>query len=102
MSYELVTSVSVQLSESDSYQRPTKRKYLKNGNLEWMETAKINESDETDDSQSELDLEIPSEAFIRIVQRYQLVVRTSLHQFADTTDMFLKAEHGKEAHTFGI
>ena len=92
-------ATSLEKFPSENYERPTRRRYIdKHGNLSWMETAKINEPDETDDSQSELDLEIPSEAFIQTVQRYQLVVRTSLHQFADTTDMFLKAEHGKE-HT---
>ena len=63
---------------SENYERPTYRRYIdKHGNLSWMETAKINESDKTDDSQSELDLEIPSEAFIRIVQRYQRKIQTT-------------------------
>ena len=86
---------SLLLNKGEDYQRPDRRRYIdKHGNVSWMETAKINEPDEPD----ALDLDIPSEAFIQTVQRYQLVVRTSLHQFADTTDMFLKAEHGKE-HT---
>ena len=97
-----VGKISLQIVRSENDDRPTKRKFIdKHGNVSWMETAKINEPDETDDSQSELDLEIPSEAFIQTVQRYQLVVRTSLHQFADTTDMFLKAEHGKERTLLG-
>ena len=63
---------SLLLNKGEDYQRPDRRRYIdKHGNVSWMETAKINESDKTDDSQSELDLEIPSEAFIRIVQRYQ-------------------------------
>ena len=65
-------ATSLEKFPSENYERPTYRRYIdKHGNLSWMETAKINESDKTDDSQSELDLEIPSEAFIRIVQRYQ-------------------------------
>ena len=102
--HDTVGKVAISLAESagENYERPTRRRYIdKHGNVSWMETAKINEPDETDDSQSELDLEIPSEAFIQTVQRYQLVVRTSLHQFADTTDMFLKAEHGKERTLLG-
>ena len=83
VSYELVTSVSVQLSESDSYQRPTKRKYLKNGNLEWMETAKINEPDEPDEPDG-LDLDIPSKEVLDCLKQFQYKARATLTQFADT------------------
>ena len=69
---------SLLLNKGEDYQRPDRRRYIdKHGNVSWMETAKINESDKTDDSQSELDLEIPSEAFIRIVQRYQRKIQTT-------------------------
>ena len=43
----LVNSVDVSLQEngSDTYDRPTKRRYIdKHGNVSWMETAKINDS----------------------------------------------------------
>ena len=43
----LVNSVDVSLQEngSDTYDRPTKRKYIdKHGNVAWMETAKINDT----------------------------------------------------------
>ena len=43
----LVNSVDVSLQEngSDTYDRPTKRKYIdKHGNVTWMETAKINDA----------------------------------------------------------
>ena len=44
---------------SENYERPTRRRYIdKHGNLSWMETAKINESDKTDEDQSELDFDI--------------------------------------------
>ena len=54
MSDFLVNSVDVSLQEngSDTYDRPTKRKYIdKHGNVTWMETAKIN--DATGESQIE-------------------------------------------------
>ena len=46
----LVNSVDVLLQEngSDTYDRPTKRKYIdKHGNVTWMETAKINDATST-------------------------------------------------------
>ena len=53
----MLTSLTKIVSDNDD--RPTKRKYVdKHGNVSWMETAKINESDKTDEDQSELDFDI--------------------------------------------
>ena len=50
---------SLLLNKGEDYQRPDRRRYIdKHGNVSWMETAKINESDKTDEDQSELDFDI--------------------------------------------
>ena len=50
---------SLLLNKGEDYQRPDRRRYIdKHGNVSWMETAKINEPDESDEDQSELDFDI--------------------------------------------
>ena len=60
VSNELVTSLSNQLSESDSCTRPTKRKYLdKSGKVVWIDTESIGNHQRADtptDTQTELNL----------------------------------------------
>ena len=54
-----VGKISLQIVRSENDDRPTKRKFIdKHGNVSWMETAKINEPDESDEDQSELDFDI--------------------------------------------
>ena len=86
----LVNSADVSLQEngSDTYDRPTKRKYIdKHGNISWMETAKINEPDEPDADQAELDLEMPSKEVLAYLKQFQYGSRATLTQFADTLSM---------------
>ena len=84
VSPQTVTNAANELSKLESYQRPTKRRYLKNGNFEWMETAKINEPDEPDEDQAELDLEIPSKEVLEYLKEFQFLVRSVLTHFSDT------------------
>ena len=84
VSHPFVTKVSDELVTVTSYQRPTKRKYLKNGNLEWMETAKINAPDAPDADQAKLDLDIPSKEALDCLKQFQYKARGTLTQFADT------------------
>ena len=59
VSHQFVGKISLQIVRSDNYDRPSKRKFIdKHGNVSWMETAKINEPDESDEDQSELDFDI--------------------------------------------
>lgn len=84
VSPQTVTNAANEISKLESYQRPMKRRYLKNGNLEWMETAKINEPDEPDEDQAELDLEIPSKEVLEYLKEFQFLVRWVLTHFSDT------------------
>ena len=78
-------AASLQTIRGDNYQRPTRRRYIdKHGNISRMETAKINEPDETDEDQAELDLEIPSKEVLEYLKEFQFLARSVLTQFFDT------------------